>query len=124
MNRSSYFVLFFLVFAQLAVFKSIKCAHELSTSIKSKPVEHADYCFGNFCIDRREFGFVLNLQHRLEQCEKDREIDLAKKYKKQLKKIESTKSDKDQDQVKINTFLKENPRFKFLREFDNFVHRI
>jgi hypothetical protein len=79
-----------------------------------------DYCFGNFCIDRKEFGFVLNLQHKLDQCERDLQAEVRRKSKKQLDEtnlmlVESTPDQKN----KLNTFLDKNPQFKFVREFDN-----
>ena len=127
MHRSSaYFVfVFILVLVQIALFRRVD-ADDL-TAVKQKPVEQNDYCFGNFCIDRREFGFVLNLQHRLEQCEKERDIESQKKYKKQLEKVEKIEAQRstgnENNRVKINSFLKQNPRFRFLNDFDNYVHR-
>ena len=90
-----------------------------ATSVEATSVNN-DYCFGNFCIDRKEFGFVLNLQHKLDQCERDLQAEVRRKSKKQLDDtnlmlVESTPDQKN----KLNTFLEKNPQFKFVREFDN-----
>ena len=76
-----------------------------------------DYCFGNFCIDRKEFGFVLNLQHKLDQCERDLQEEVKRKSKKQIEQVRETTPF---HQNKLNEFIERNPQFKFMKEFDNF----
>ena len=108
----------FKIFIYALVFQLIA----LSSSIHAKNQNsqprafNNDYCFGNFCIDRKEFGFVLSLQHKLDQCERDLEEEVRRKSKKQ---VEQT-SPSTPHQIKINDFIEKNPQFKFLKEFDNY----